>query len=160
MRNPWAVPSLQIASINRTSALDSTVFLVIRHRRPNSCTTLKWIQLSRRGNRIYQFLLMEFRNEIVKTRYQPRPRLPITTNVDRSVHAGVELRQRLNRIRHPASATSPTHTIVSRLFCRGRGTTMIKLNPVGYQNSAMMARHLRFPDCIGMRLRSSHDRCI
>jgi iron complex outermembrane recepter protein len=92
--NPSAVPSLQITSINRTSALDSTVVFGD----PTSKAELVHdfeMGLNYRDQRrsgVINFYWMEFRNEIVQNGgINPDLGLPITTNVDRSVHAGVEL---------------------------------------------------------------------
>ncbi len=92
--NPAAVPSLQITSINRTSAQDSTIVFGD----PTSKAELVHdfeMGLNYRDQRqshVINFYWMEFRNEIVQDGgINPDLGLPITTNVDRSVHAGVEL---------------------------------------------------------------------
>ncbi len=92
--NPSAVPSLQITSVNRTSAQDSTITfgdptseaeivhdfeigLTFREPQQSHSINCYW---------------MEFRDEIVQNGgINPDLGLPITTNVDRSVHAGIEL---------------------------------------------------------------------
>jgi iron complex outermembrane recepter protein len=92
--NPSAFPSLQISSVHHSSPLDSTVVFGD----PTSKAELVHDMEAGLNYRSHRQSLglnlywMEFRNEIVQNGgINPDLGLPITTNVDRSVHAGAEL---------------------------------------------------------------------
>jgi iron complex outermembrane recepter protein len=97
--DPEALPSLQISSINHVSPTDSTIIFGDPTAKAELVHDFELGLSYRSQSRAHGLNLywMEFRNEIIQNGgINPNLGLPITTNADRSVHAGIELTSSLN----------------------------------------------------------------
>jgi iron complex outermembrane recepter protein len=154
--NPSAVPSLNITSIHRTSAQDSSIVFGDPTSKAELVHDFEMGVNYRDQRQLHSINLywMEFRNEIVQNGgINPDLGLPITTNVDRSVHAGVEVSSTFEphkRVRLSGNLSYSYNRIKSYSVEEEVYDNDQDWNSVGYQRFNYDGKTISgFPDYIG-----------